>query len=153
MEMALSKITLKKKEDPMTILDDIAVVECRFNKNVTDDKRRALVQMIGGKEYSLVICSTDLMYRTSKGRSATAEELCEEMRVTWRMAGNDTGHKKTTKDGVETALGSFKGKCNKCHEVGHKAKDCPTKKKKADEKEKTDSTEKAVAAVASKSGK
>ena len=55
MEMALAKITLKKKENPVKILDDIATVECRFNKNVTEDKRRALVQMIGGKDYSLVI--------------------------------------------------------------------------------------------------
>ena len=43
MEMALAKTTLKKKENPVKIFDNIATVECRFNKNVTEDKRRALV--------------------------------------------------------------------------------------------------------------
>ena len=77
-------------------------------KNVTEDKRRALVQMIGGKDYSLVICLTNLMYKTMQQRNATAEELCEEMCVTWRMSGNDDENKKAKSDKheLETALGT-----------------------------------------------
>lgn len=152
MEMALAKITLKKKENPVKILDDIATVECRFNKNVTEDKRRALVQMIGGKEYSLVICSTNLMYKTTQQRNATAEELCEEMRITWRMSGNDdeSTKGKTDENELETALVTFKGKCNKCHMIGHKAANCPQNKKGTTQAK---SSEKAGAAVESKSDK
>ena len=88
--------------------------------------------MKGGKEYSLVICLTNLMYKTMQGRNATAEELCEEMRVTWRMSGNNNENKKTKSEEheFETALGTFnfKGKCNKYHVVSHKAVDCPKKK-------------------------
>ena len=66
------------------------------------------------------------------------------------MAGNDEENKqaKTRSENLETALRTFKGKCNKCHEVGHKVKDCP-KKKVTQEK----STEKAGASVKSKSAK
>ena len=39
-------------------------------------------------------------------------------------------NQKSDKDGTETALRTFKGKCNKCHEFWHKAKYCPKKKKK-----------------------
>ena len=110
--MALAKIMLKKNENPGKILDDKAIVKCRFNRNVKKDKRQALVQMKGGKEYSLVICSTNLMYKMMQGRNATAEELCEEMYVTWRMSGNETENKKTKSEEheLETAIGTFKGK-------------------------------------------
>ena len=45
------------------------------------------------------------------------------MRVTWRISGNDDENKKAKSDDheLETALGTFKGKCNKCHVIGHKA--------------------------------
>jgi hypothetical protein len=150
----LLKIALKKKENPIKILDDIAAVECQFNRSVTEEKRRALVQMIGGKEYSQIICTTNLMYKTSKGRNADADELCQEMYETWRMAGNDEKSNKTSSlDGIEMALstGTFNGKCNKCHQKGHKAKHCPHKKK--GDAGKADSSEKAGASVGSKSDK
>ena len=63
---------------------------------------------------------TNLMYKTSKGRNADADKLCQEMYETWGMAGNDEKSNKTSSsDGIETALtdGNFKGKCNKCHET------------------------------------
>ena len=46
-----------------------------------------------------------------QGRNATAEELCEEICMTWRMSGNDNENKKTKSDKheLETALGTFKG--------------------------------------------
>ena len=83
MDMVLAKIMLDNKENPVKILDDIATVKSRFNKNVSEDKRCVLVQVIGGKKYNLIICSANLMYQTTKGRNATAEELCEEMRMSW----------------------------------------------------------------------
>ena len=72
----------------------------------------------------------NLMYKTTQGRNSTAEELCEEMRVTWRMSGNDDESKNTKSEEheLETALGTLKGKCNKCHVVGHTAVDCLKKK-------------------------
>ena len=40
-----------------------------------------------GKDYALVLSLTDLLYCTTAKREATAEELCEEMKSTWRSSG------------------------------------------------------------------
>lgn len=152
MERALERVTLRKKDNPTKILDNIAMIECKFNKLVTDKKRRAIVMMAGSKDYTQVIGATNLLYKATKSRNATAEEICDEMKVVWRISGNDkTSHydiaEEREQDESETALGNFKGKCSKCHQVGHKAKDYP-KKKQAGRTE-----EKAGASVEAKASK
>ena len=67
------------------------------------------------------------------------------------MSGNDDESKKSKSDKceLETALETFKGKCNKFHVIGHKAVDCPKKKDTAQAK----ASEKAGAAIKSKNDK
>ena len=52
------------------------------------------------------------------------------MRAAYRLAGNDDeGQVEHNNDdnGAETTPVSFKGKCQICKKMGHKAKQCPTK--------------------------
>ena len=136
MERALLKIKLNKKTNPMRLLDEIAAIECRYNLSISAGRRRAIVLTAAGKDYSLVLSSTDLLYRTTAKREATAEELCEEMKSAWRISGgSDDGSGKESDDGIETALTTtgFKGKCRKCGKKGHKASQCPGKKDKSEE--------------------
>ncbi len=74
------KIKLTKKQNSARLLDDIAAIKYRFNKNVMDDKRQVIVMMLGGKENNQVVCSTNMMYKTLLKRNATAEEICKEMK-------------------------------------------------------------------------
>ena len=60
MERALRKVKLTKKMNPMRLLDEIAAIECHFNLKVTDWWKRAIVLTAAGKEYALILSSTDL---------------------------------------------------------------------------------------------
>lgn len=56
MELALLKINLTKKMNLMWLLNKKAAIECHFNLNVTDNRRRAIMLTAAGKEYSLIPC-------------------------------------------------------------------------------------------------
>jgi hypothetical protein len=124
MENALHKIKLNKKSNPVHVLDEIAAVEARYGKTVSDSRKRAIVLNVG-KEYNQTISMANLMYQKMMTRLPTAEELIEEMEKSWRLSGSADDYKSPSDSGTETALGAFKGKCNKCKQKGHKAEDCP----------------------------
>ncbi len=140
MEMgkALSKLTLGKKKDPNNFLDEMSAIECRYKIDLTESKKKAQVFQIGGAQYSSIISTTQMIYK-SKGVDLTCKKLLEEMHNQWQISGakncdekdldnEDKGVAATVnKDGEQKTkyVDPDKAKtCNHCKKNGHTEKKC-----------------------------
>jgi hypothetical protein len=66
MEKALSKLTLGKKRYPNNFLDEMSAIECKYKIDLTESKTKAQVFRIKGAQYSSIISTTQMIYK-SKG--------------------------------------------------------------------------------------
>ena len=77
------------------------------------------------KDYRTHICN----YWLSKlgGKEMIEKGTCESFLGSRQESNDSTGEAALY---TESKKGAFKGKCRKCGQVGHKAKDCKSEKKK-----------------------
>jgi hypothetical protein len=170
MEKALSKLTLNKKKDPNNINDELSAIECRYKIDLSESKKKAQVLRIGGAQYSSVIATTQMIYK-SKGADLTCKKLLEEMHNQWRIAGNKS-HDEKDSDNEDEVVATATEKesrrkkkpyinpdkektCNRCKKKGHVENRCwkknpeliPDKVKAAQKKQAEKKSKKVTAAV------
>ncbi len=66
MAKALSKLTLGKKKDPNNLLDAMSAIECRYKIDLTESKKKAQVFQIRGAQYSSIISTTQMIYKSKE---------------------------------------------------------------------------------------
>ena len=89
MELALKRVKLIKRENPMNLLNKLATIETRFNRIVPEKRRISVVFDAGGSKYHPVTVPAHFIVNTLEGRTLTAAELCEMMLHLWRMNNGD----------------------------------------------------------------
>ena len=120
---------LKTKEDPdvwLTRLEDLKEQLVNANAKMEDDDilEHALNNL--PKEYEIVVAPLEKRL-SAQFNPLTIEELREELNLKYlRLYGSK---EESLTGESETALfaGGFKGKCNECGKLGHKARDCKDK--------------------------
>lgn len=121
MKVALGKIKMKKDEAPSTLFEQMSGLENRYQTLLDNNEKVATVLSVAPKEYMSVITSE----RRHQGTALTADHIQEAMMELYRATHEAKGQESGDKE--EMALIAFKGKCNKCGKVGHKAADCKSK--------------------------
>ncbi len=133
MEEAFSKFSLTRKKDPNDLMDNFFAIECRYNIDLSESKKKAQVFRVGGNHYASVISTTQMIW-TEKEKELMCEKLLlKEMHILWQIAGKKTQEEKDSKDedkvaatatenGGENKAYSNPDKdavCNHCKKKGH----------------------------------
>ena len=123
----LNQISMSRKEDPVTLFEQISKIENQFSTTINKEDAIAIVMDAAPDEYQAIL-NTE---QRAKGDEITLQDLAETMDQQWRsLYGQRKTKTITGNDGndTEVALAAFAGKCHNCHQVGHRAADCPHKK-------------------------
>ena len=123
----LNQISMSRKEDPVTLFEQLSKIENQFSTTINKADAIAIVMDAAPDEYQAIL-NTE---QRAKGDDITLQDLAETMDQQWRsLYGQRKTKIITGNDGndTEVALAAFAGKCHNCHQVGHRAADCPHKK-------------------------
>ena len=123
----LNQISMSRKEDPVTLFEQISKIENQFSTTINKADAIAIVMDAAPDEYQAILNTEQL----AKGDDITLQDLAETMDQQWRsLYGQRKTKTITGNDGndTEVALAAFAGKCHNCQQVGHRAADCPHKK-------------------------
>ena len=123
----LNQISMSRKEDPVTLFEQLSKIENQFSTTINKADAIAIVMDAAPDEYQAIL-NTE---QRAKGDEITLQDLAETMDQQWRsLYGQQKTKTITGNDGndTEVALAAFAGKCHNCHQVGHRAADCPHKK-------------------------
>jgi hypothetical protein len=137
MKMALAKMKLGPKKDPNSLNDAMASIECRYTIEMTNSKKKAQVPRLRGFMYSLVIATTQMIWR-EKGKELPVATLLNKMHIQCRVAGGKNRDEKGSNDDEELVVpaiatekkGEIKGGEKKMYENPNKDKICNHCKKK-----------------------
>ena len=109
------------------LFGQLSIIENQFSMTVNKADAIVIVMDTAPDEYQAIL-NTE---QQAKGDEITLQDLAETMDQQWRslyakcktklITGNDGND-------TEVALAAFAGKCHNCHQVGHRAADCPHKK-------------------------
>jgi hypothetical protein len=124
---ALGQVSMKAKEDPATIFEQISTIENRYMdgaRTIPIEELVAVVMSAAPNEYASVLTTEQRV----KGAALTLEDLESTMDVHYRLLYPRNVSNDRQDDGEEIGLSAFNGVCFKCGANGHKANDCPVKK-------------------------
>jgi hypothetical protein len=71
---------LGPKEDPNKLLNELALVECRYLLKLSKSKKKALIMRLGGTQYSSIIATTSMIY-CKNNATITTKKLLKEMHM------------------------------------------------------------------------
>jgi hypothetical protein len=71
MERALSKMKLGSKKDPNKLLNELALIECRYLLELSESKKKAEVLRLRGVQHSSKIATTSMIYCNNKAMLTT----------------------------------------------------------------------------------
>lgn len=127
LRMMLNKITMKEKDEPDKLFEQIGEVQQRYsaaNMTVDEADLMAVVFTVAPKKYQAVLSSVQM----EKGEDLDLDDLESTMNQVYRQ--ESAVRKKSDEDSQEIALAAMTGqKCWYCQELGHISRDCPKKKK------------------------
>jgi hypothetical protein len=106
----MSKVRMKKDEEPSTLFEQLSTIENRFNKpgeQIPDDDLIMAVLTAAPKEYVTILTSE----QRSKGNTHKLTDLESAMTQHWRQS---TGALSTENEGNEVTLVTFNGICYNC---------------------------------------
>ena len=109
------------------LFEQLSKIESQFSATVNKADAIAIVMDAAPDEYQAIL-NTE---QQAKGDKITLQDLAETMDQQWRSLYGQCKTKLITGDDrndIEVALAAFAGKCHNCHQVGHRAADCPHKK-------------------------
>jgi hypothetical protein len=120
----LSKLKMKKDEEPSILFEQLSAIENRFNKpgeQIPDgDDLIAAVLTAAPKEYVSILTAE----QRSKGTALPLTDLELAMTQHWRQT---TGTLRAAEEGNEVTLLGFNGIYYNCQAQGHRANECPEK--------------------------
>ena len=135
----LNRLRLKEKGDPVYFFDKMVVIQLQARKIKEDTiSYNEIISKIVMEAPKMYMSSIRVLQRM-KGLSLDIEDIEEEMCELYRMCTIKNDEDEDTDDNTEkeTALTTpgafgqkFGGKCYICHQSGHKAHECPSKKNK-----------------------
>ena len=128
MTMAIRKVSMKDKEDPGTIFEQLSKIENQFNKKLDLDDKIATIMSVVPDKYKGVLTAE----HRAKGKALTLADLEEALRQHYRAL---SFHQSSKDDGKELGMSGVLT-CNFCKKTGHSVNDCfKLKAKKAREGE------------------
>jgi len=130
----LSKLELKKREDPEKLADKIAELEINYRNEIPEDERFAVVVSAAGvhPEYSSTI-NNEIRTAKKASEALTSDDLLKVLHDQWKIAGEGEG-KVPAEAPIEASLTSAASTTNRvqcwhCGEFGHTKKDYPIYKR------------------------
>ena len=133
LQQGLSAISMKASDELTVLFERISAIENKYNTATftTDNKALFAVVLDAAPAAYKAILTTE---QGIKGTALTMEDLESTMMQQWRQTfqkkpeNKNTDSNKITLMG-STTTGSFNGTCYNCQQKGHRANQCPTKKK------------------------
>ena len=135
MRIKLSKIKMKKGEDPVTFFDALNKIK-EMSDQLTSDKitmSEYITQVFTGTSSKYTLGLRNI--KEKKGDALTLDDLEDEVYEQYRM--EHLGDSSDEEEADETALATpgqgwankreFKGVCYNCNKKGHRAHECPEK--------------------------
>jgi hypothetical protein len=123
LQQALGEVSMKQKEDPAVIFEQIGSIENRYSDGTTtisNEELMAVVLNAAPKEYKSVLTTEQRI----KGNALTLDDLESAMTQLYRQMYPREGTNGRNDMDSEIALSAFNGICFKCNKRGHKASDC-----------------------------
>jgi hypothetical protein len=117
----LSKVKMKKGDEPSMLFEQLSAIENRFNKpgqSIPEDDLIVAVLTAAPKDYTSILTAE----QRSKGTANT--DLESAMPQHWRQT---VGTLSAAEEGNEVTLLAFIGICYNCQAQGHRANECPKK--------------------------
>ena len=136
LERKLQQVSMKEKEDPENLFDQIENIATWYdggNRKLEESKKLAVIMSKAHDEYQSVLATE----ATTKGNALAVDDLQKVMKTYYR---NKYGVKESGSDGKSNNNGEFQllvipglenMKCHMCKQKGHKAAQCPNKKRGA----------------------
>jgi hypothetical protein len=120
----MNGIKMKKGSDPVELFNQISAVKVRYERpgnTIDENEFIAIVISVAPSTYQGVLTSEQMR----QGNSLRLAHLAVVMDMQWRAMGGA----KDNEDGGEITLIQFSGMCYNCNQSGHRAFECPLKKK------------------------
>ena len=126
-EQDLGKIKMTAEEHPSVLFERISSVETRYDKVLDDKKLLSIALSAAPAMYAEIITAKV----RAKGSGLTPDNIEDAMTQLFRTKGGSNNvESEDSDDDDEVALVTINGKCYKCDEYGHQAKDCPNAEKR-----------------------
>jgi hypothetical protein len=116
---------MKKGADPAILFEQLSSIENKYNTSTRMIEQEDLITVIidgAPQSYQLVLTNKQLRLQNN----VTLEHLSKAMNYLWRTHAADSGDKE---DENELVLNAFARLCFGCKKKGHKAHECPEKKR------------------------